>query len=387
LEIETQELILLPEQNKITHEDFYKILFHMVKLGASDTYLHSGDYIIMDISGRKTVVTNLQLTFGTIEKIAKRIAGDDAVTRLNSGDFIDKEFDFKDDGDRYRFRINITYTIANGNTAIQITIREIPVDIPSLEKIGCSINDEIYQNFFPAQGLVLVTGPTGSGKSTLMASCIAQKLQDPDCHRIFNAYEAPIEFVYDKIDKPTSRIYQTPVRDVKDFSRCISNSLRRKPEVIIVGELRDYETISAAVEASQTGHLVISTAHTTGVPNTVRRLITVFPSNERDGRQADILEQLHMIVAQRLLRTVDGGRVAIREKLIFTQAMKDSLLEADPLKINLAIRRILTDHNEGMIIESKKLFDSGKISELEYKLMEKTFGAEISAMNKEKGEK
>jgi defect in organelle trafficking protein DotB len=365
-------LILHPEKNKITEDDLFDILFHMVKHGASDIYLLSGDYVIMDIKGRKTITTKTQLTFGTIEKIAKKIAGDSVVTRLNSGEFIDKAFDFKRDGERFRFRINITPSFTNGNQGIQITIREIPVYIPNLEEIGCSKEDDIYKNFFPLQGLVLVTGPTGSGKSTLMASCIAAKVQEEDCHRIFNCYEAPIEFVYDDIVKPSSRIYQTQVAEVSDFSRCISNSLRRKPEVIVVGESRDQETIKASVEAAQTGHLVISTSHTTGVAATLRRMIIVFPSNERDGMQADIIDQIHMIVSQRLLRTVDGGRVAIKEKLIFTKKMKNHLLKINPLQINVAIRDILESHNEGLLIEAQKLLDDGKVSEREFEQLAMT---------------
>lgn len=370
------DLILHPEKNKITEEDMYDILFHMVKHSASDTYLLSGDFIIMDIKGRKTIVTKIQLTFGTVEKIAKKIAGDSIVTRLNSGEFVDKEFDFKRDGERFRFRTNISPSFTNGNQGIQITIREIPIYIPTLEEIGCSKEDPIYQNFFPLQGLVLVTGPTGSGKSTLMASCIATKVQEEDCHRIFNCYEAPIEFVYDAIEKPTARVYQTQVAEVSDFSRCISNSLRRKPEVIVVGESRDQETIKASVEASQTGHLVISTSHTTGVAATLRRMIIVFPSNERDGMQADIIEQIHMIVSQRLLRTVEGGRIAIKEKLVFTKKMKDHLLKINPLQINVAIREILASHNEGLLVEAQKLLDKGTISEREFNLLAMNFKSE-----------
>lgn len=362
--------IFLPDANKITEDDFYDMLLHMVEHKASDTYLLSGDFIIMDISGRKKQVSNVKLTFGAVEKIAKRIAGDDAITRLNSGDFIDTEFDFKRDGNRYRFRVNLSPSFTNGNSGIQITIREVPVNIPSLEQLGMSKEDSIYTNFFPPQGLVLVTGPTGSGKSTLMACCISTKVQEEDCHRIFNCYEAPIEFVYDDINKPSARIYQMKVAEIKDFSRCISNSLRRKPEVIVVGESRDRETIAASVEAAQTGHLVISTSHTTGVAATLRRMIIVFPSNERDGMQADILEQLHMIVSQRLLKTVDGKRVAVKEKLVFTKKMKDALLKIPPLKINVAIRKILEKHNEGLLIEAKKFLDKGIISETEYKQLE-----------------
>ena len=374
------EQLIFKDKHKITEQDFIPLLLEMIKLEASDIYLQSGDLILMDIHGRKINVTTIPVTFNSLEKIAKLIAGDDAISRLNRDDAIDIKYEFKNDGNRYRFRINITPTVAKGQSAIQITVREIPLKIPTLSEIGLSIDNIIYKKFFPNQGMVLITGPTGSGKSTLMASCIAEKLQEEDCHRIFNTYEAPIEFVYDSVKKISSRIFQTTVNDISKFGHWISNSLRRKPEVIIVGELRDIESISAAVEAGQTGHLVISTVHTQSVPATVRRLITSFPSHERDGRQADIIDQLHMVVAQRLLRTIDGKRIAIREMLIFTPEIKDMLMNVNPLKITQAIRKIMNDQGVGLSFEAKKMFEQNIISEREYKYISSSLSSESNKL-------
>jgi defect-in-organelle-trafficking protein DotB len=371
------EFYMENEPQKLLEEHFDIILGHMHKVGASDIYLSSSEKVCMDISGNKIDVTKRMTTFKTIEGFAKKLVGDNAIARLNNAEFIDLGHEQRVDGERYRFRINLTNITIKGQSGIQITIRSITVDPPALELIGLDVNHNIYKNFFPMNGLVLVTGPTGSGKSTLMASCVATKLAEPNCNRIINTYEEPIEFVYDNVEKQNSRIYQTSVPNgVASFSEGLKSSLRRAPEVIIIGELRDAETISAAVEAGQTGHLVIGTAHTTGVPATVRRLITKFPSNERDSRQADILDQLHMIVAQKLLKTKDGKRVAVRETLVFTSEMKDSLLSENPLKINLAIRKILNDHNLGMLKDAKKYLDDGIIDELEYKFLAGDFSGE-----------
>lgn len=360
------EKIIFKNIQKITEDHLSDILLHMVKLKASDIYLHSGELILMDIYGLKTNVTEIPTTFTTIEDISKKIAGKDAITRLNSGEFINLEYEEKHEGKRYRFRINLTPTRSKGQSGVQITIREIPITIPTLEDSGLDKSDPIYKNCFPSNGLVLITGPTGSGKSTLMAACIGAKLQELDCHKIFNSYEAPIEFVYDSLYMPSARIFQTSVRNVDLYGDYITNSLRRKPEVIIVGELRDTAAIAAAIEAGQTGHLLISTLHTNGVPNSVKRLITKFPAGERDSRQFEVLDQLHMIVSQKLLKTIDGKRVAVREKLIFTQKIKDELSFINPLLINNAIRDIMTQQNEGIVLRAKELFDLNIISLKEY---------------------
>ena len=220
-----------------------------------------------------------------MEIITKHLQGDNAIGRLNSGEPIDDELEIKLDIEgelrRFRFRLNFTGTKVEGKDAIQATIRSIPVTPPPLEKIGLSRDHFIYKNFFPMQGLVVVTGPTGSGKSTLMASCVAELLREEFANRVINTYEAPIEFVYDEIDSPSCLVTQSSVpQNCSTFKKAIENSLRRKPEIIIVGEMRDAETIAAAIEAAQTGHLVIGTSHTNGVPETIRRLINTFGADE-----------------------------------------------------------------------------------------------------------
>jgi defect-in-organelle-trafficking protein DotB len=366
------------EPKKLTVEHFDLLLQHMNAVGASDTYIHTSETVLMDIQGNKTSVTTKPTTMKTVEDIAKEIAGDNAVSRLSAGESIDSGLEKRYDGKRFRYRTNLSNTKIFGVSGIQITIREIPIDPPPLEAIGLTKEHAIYQNFFPKQGMVLVTGPTGSGKSTLMASCLAANVAEEDCHRVYNTYESPIEFVYDNIVKPSARVFQTSVPDgIHSFKRGIENSLRRKPEVIVVGEMRDPETIAAAIDAGQTGHLVVGTTHTTGVPATARRLITVFPANERDGRQADIIDQMHMIVAQKLLRTVDGKRVAVRETLIFDPMMKDGLLAVDPLRLTTAIRRIMEEKNIGMLLEAKRYFDEGIISAKEYDALARTFQGEM----------
>ena len=379
---EQENKFLMPnEPQKFMAEDLNNILLHMNNLGGSDVYLQSGNHVIIDVSGFKRKVSRKPISFDSMEIITKHLQGDNAIGRLNSGEPIDDELEIKLDIDgelrRFRFRLNFTGTKVQGKDAIQATIRSIPVTPPPLEKIGLSRDHFIYKNFFPMQGLVVVTGPTGSGKSTLMASCVAELLREEFANRVINTYEAPIEFVYDEIDSPSCLVTQSSVpQNCSTFKKAIENSLRRKPEIIIVGEMRDAETIAAAIEAAQTGHLVIGTSHTNGVPETIRRLINTFGAAERESRQADIIDSMQLIVAQRLLKTTDEKRVAVREHLKFDQRTKERLLTSDALKINVETRKILEEKNISMLEEAREKYEQGIILKSDFIDLENTFAFE-----------
>src|SRR5690606_24879411 len=164
------------------------------------------------------------------------------------------------------------------------------------------VEKPILVNFRPAQGLVLVSSPTGSGKSTLLSSGIRMLVERPDGNEKVLEYSAPIEYVYDGVDMPSSIVHQTHAgRDLRPrgieggdeqsiFAYCIRNALRRKPTIIVVGEARDKATIEAAVMAGLTGHLVMTTMHTIGVGETLRRAVMPFPDDSRRSMAVDIME-------------------------------------------------------------------------------------------------
>ena len=375
------KFLMKNEPQKFLPEHLNDILLHMNNLEGSDVYLQSGDPVRIDVSGFKRKATRKPMSFDSMELITKYLQGDNAIGRLNSGEPIDDELEVKLEVDgrmnRFRFRLNFTGTKKKGKDAIQATIRSIPVTPPPLDKIGLSRDHYIYQNFFPMQGLVVVTGPTGSGKSTLMASCVAELIMEEHANRVINTYEAPIEFVYDEIDSPSCLVTQSSIpQNCSTFKRAIENSLRRKPEIIIVGEMRDAETIAAAIEAAQTGHLVIGTSHTNGVPETIRRLINTFGAEERESRQADIIDCMQLVVAQRLLKTTDGKRTAVREFLKFDQGIKERLLLSDALKINVQTREILSEKNISMVEEAREKCEAGIVLESDFLDLEKTFAFE-----------
>lgn len=357
------------------------LLSYMHKIGAADLYLSADDYVMCNLHGFKVQLTSKVLNKYHLELFAKIIFGDDAKNRLNSAEPLDKDFEIKtfDENDEriiLRYRVNFTPIRVNGESSFQATIREIPYNIPDLNKIGLSEDHYIFKNFFPLQGLVLVTGPTGSGKSTLMASCL-KALLEKDTNKIIHTYESPIEFVYDSVKKKSSRIFQSSVPyDVKSFALGIRASLRRAPDIILVGELRDKETVEAALEACQTGHLVIATTHTNGVPATIRRLLNFFDGDEKQSRQSDLIESLSLIVSQRLLKTTDGKRCAVREYLKFDFSVKERLIKENPLRINIATRTILEEKGIGMLKEAEEKFKEGIIIENDYLELYNTLGLE-----------
>lgn len=375
---------VLSEESKI--ESYVSEFFeYIVENDVSNVYVCSGDYMMMDSNNHKVIMSDKKLSIEQTKWFAKKITESDQILgMIYEGKSPDRAADVRIRGKRARFRINISRVFHMENDGMQITIRKIDFEPPDLDFIGIDKDSDIYKAFFSEQGLSLVTGPTGSGKSTTLASMLKHYSLD-DNHAITVTFEEPIEYVHDEVNKKskTSRIYQTEVpTGIKTFELALSKALRRQPDIIMLGELRDTPTISAAIEAGLTGHLVLSTTHTNGVPATIKRLVTNFPTNERDSRQVDIIEQLNIILAQRLLRTVDGKKIAVREYLIFDEDVKTRLQSANPLHLNIETRKIMLERNNGMLFEAEKLLNKGIIDKKEYSKIASIYKDEYSKSQK-----
>ncbi|MDQ2995378.1 MAG: Flp pilus assembly complex ATPase component TadA, partial [Pseudomonadota bacterium] len=222
----------------------------------------------------------------------------------------------------------------------------------------------------PKDGVVYVTGATGSGKTTLLAAVIRELSEEPEGHRKMLTYEAPIEFVYDMVEMPSSVISQSEIpRHLPSFAAGVRNALRRKPRLILVGESRDPETISAVMEAALTGHPVYTTLHSTGVAESIRRLVGSFSQDERQGRTIDIIETLRLIIWQQLVPTVDGKRVALREFLVFDEEIRDQLLEVDYTQVTSLTRKLLRERGQPMRVDAERVYKEGLISDRMYKVL------------------
>ena len=346
----------------IQPKDLEALLVHAVKHGASDITIQPDLPVYAEIYGFLYPITRRSVSDNETRQIVSAIYGSNAMAQLSSGSDLDKLYEYSPErGVRYRFRMNATSINIPGGDGVQITLRSIPTTPPSLDALG--IESGIRESIAPAQGLVLIVGATGSGKSTLLSANIRSLLEGEDSHKILT-YESPIEFVYDEVPWRNSVISQTEIpRQLPSFERGVRNALRRKPSIILVGESRDKETVRAAVEASMTGHLVYSTVHANGVAETIKRLVNVFEPGERHAMAYDIIESMRLIVAQRLVRSSDGKRVALREYLAFDQSLRDRLLEMPIEAAITEVRRLLKQKEQTLVDAANRALAQGQLDE------------------------
>jgi defect-in-organelle-trafficking protein DotB len=365
----TNEYLLPKEPSRFTQLSIDLLLEHCAGFQASDITLQTNEPIYAEIYGRLRRITHRRLSNTEVGDILNAIYGPNGTAQILGGADIDTYYEFRPSrAERYRYRVNATGCMVEGHDAIQITLRSIPTTPPLLESLN--LPQAILDAMAPEDGIVYVTGATGSGKSTLLASIIRHLIEQEESHRKVLTYESPIEFVYDEIVTVSSVVSQSEIpRHLPSFADGVRNALRRKPRLILVGEARDPETISASLEAALTGHPVYTTLHTTGVAETIRRLVTSFPADERLGRSIDILETIRLVVWQKLVPTLDGKRVALREYLVFNQEVRDLLLESDLERITSATRRLVQERGQSMLIEAKQCYENGIISEREYKVI------------------
>ncbi len=363
------EFLYPQEPIRLTIDAVNEILMHSVKLGASDITFQTGEPVLAEIFGRLLKITRRRLSNVEVGDTINAMYGPNAISLIMSGKDLDTHYEIRPNrSDRYRFRINATGCQVEGHDGIQITARTIPTDPPKLD--GMNLPKEIIQALTPDQGVVYVTGATGSGKSTLLASIIRSITEDAESHRKILTYEAPIEFVFDNVEKISSVVSQSEIpRHLPSFAAGVRNALRRKPRLILVGEARDAETIAAVMEAAMTGHPVYTTLHSNSVAETVRRLVITFPPEERQGRTIDIIETVRLIISQRLVPTLDGKRVALREYLIFDEKVRDILLETDILNITDVVRKLVRSNGRTMAADAEEKFKAGVISERHFRII------------------
>jgi len=345
------------------------LLHHMVAIGGSDLFILGSGEVWVSRYGRKVKLTERRLSDNEARDLIIAIYNTNAPSMLGAGDPINAAHEFfrEENGkrQRYRFRVNAVGCLRNGRKSLTITLRTIPSLPPHWETYG--VEKEIIDVTRSIdQGLILVVGATGNGKSTLLASILRDRIEGPNSHTNLVTIEHPIEFVYDEVQKDTSLVTQLQVgNDVSGFHDGVVNSLRMAPNVILVGESRDLETVQASLEAAMTGHGVFSTVHANNVPETFQRLVYVFPKDMQQQARIDVIQPMKMIVAQRLIPTVDGRRTAIRETMIFDQQDKDMMMESD--NIASAAFRLVHSRGRPMVEDAKMKYEDGIISEEVYK--------------------
>lgn len=376
--IQGEDVIFGRNISRFSPDMLEDILEHAFKIGASDIHIQSSEPIKIEKHGRLMPITDRALDINEVESIIKKIYGDNAITEMNSAKAIDKSMVILNrlTHKKVRFRVNAVGIISRGGVdGLEITIRTIESVPPKLSMM--KLEDEIWNNFVPSQGLIIVTGPTGSGKSTLLASCIREILENPDTENTKKivTYESPVEFVYDEVQKNNNIITQTELpTHLKTWEQAVESAMRRKPNIILIGEARDPDTIRSSILASQTGHLVYTTAHTNGVAETIRRMVNVFSPEERSALQYDLIDSLKMVVSQRLLKRKEGGRVAIREYLNFTTDVKDQLFAVEDNYVSQELRKIVKEKKQTLLHDAFRKYKGGDISDAEWERAKGSFG-------------
>jgi len=339
----------------LTFEMTKRLRFYLSKLvehEGSDLHIKSGTNIRGRINGEIVSMSKEILTHEDGLILAKELL------RSRFAELVEKknlDFTFKLN-DEYRFRVNLFFQV----DGVSGVFRTIPTTMPTVESLKLP---EVLNSFCGvSRGLVLVTGPTGSGKTTTLASLINQINLTQKKHII--TIEDPVEFVYKDAQ---SIVNQRAVgQDAVSFGDSLRAALREDPDVILVGEMRDLETIETAMHAAETGHLVLSTLHTVDAKETIGRIIGMFPGNEQNRIKMSLSSVLQGVVSQRLVKTVDGGRIAAVEVLVKNSRVEALILEGRDGEIPDAIK-------EGKDIYKSQTFDqalldlyaSGKISKTE----------------------
>lgn len=294
--------------------DISQLLGFSVKNGASDLHLSAGMPPLIRIHGEIRQINVPPLSHKDVVGLIYGVMNDRQ--RRDYEEHLETDFSF-DLTNVARFRTNV-FTQDRGAAAV---FRTIPSAVVSLEDLGAP---EIFQKIaMLPRGLVLVTGPTGSGKSTTLAAMIHHKNVNEHGHIL--TVEDPIEFVH---QSRKSLVNQREVhRDTHSFANALRSALREDPDTVMVGEMRDLETIRLALTAAETGHLVLGTLHTSSAAKTIDRILDVFPAGEKEMVRSMLSESLRAVISQALIPKIGGGRIAVHEIMMGTPAIRNLIRE------------------------------------------------------------
>lgn len=329
--------------------DITELLAFSAKNGASDLHLSAGLPPMIRVDGDVRRINLPPLEHKQVHSLIYDIMNDKQ--RKDYEEFLETDFSFEVPSVA-RFRVNAF----NQNRGAGAVFRTIPSKVLSMEDLG--LGDVFRKIADVPRGLVLVTGPTGSGKSTTLAALI--DYLNTNKHQHILTVEDPIEFVH---EPKKSLINQREVhRDTHGFNEALRSALREDPDVILVGELRDLETIRLALTAAETGHLVFGTLHTTSAAKTIDRVVDVFPAEEKSMVRSMLSESLEAVISQTLLKKIGGGRVAAHEIMLGTPAIRNLIREDKVAQMYSAIQTGGSIGMQTLDSHLKRLLSGGQIS-------------------------
>lgn len=291
-----------------------QLLKTVVKQGASDLHIVAGSPPALRIDGKIVRVKATELTRDEAKQLCYSVINDDQRARFENVKELDFSFDVKGTA---RFRGNLLYQRAS----VSGVFRRIPMDVPAMESLGLPQAIQDIVNF--PHGLVLLTGPTGSGKTTTIASLIDKINRERRGHIV--TLEDPIEYLF---KHKLCIVNQREVTvDTLDYSTALRHLLRQDPDVCLIGEMRDMETINTAMNVAETGHLVFATLHTQSAVQTITRLVMVYPGDEQERVRVQLSLTLQAVVSQRLIPKIGGGVVGAYEVLLMTPSIRNLIRE------------------------------------------------------------
>ena len=327
-----------------------KLLQSIVAHGASDLHLVSRSEPQLRLDGKLKPINLPKLTGMDIEEMCYSLLTEKQKLAFEEHNELDFALELEGIG---RFRANFYRTLGDMAAAFRV----IPIDIPSLDDLGAP---EVYKRLIQREkGLILVTGPTGSGKSTTLAAMINEINMTEAKHVI--TVEDPVEFVHQ--NKKCIFSHRGIGDDTSSFATALKYAMRQDPDIILVGEMRDKETIAAALTAAETGHLVFGTLHTNSAPGTINRIIDVFGGDEQPQVRAMLSSSLVSVIAQALLPKVGGGRLATSEILVTNHAIANLIREDKVHQIYSSMQ--LGQGDSGMQTQTQalvKLVQNGLVS-------------------------
>lgn len=313
--------------------DIKQYLQYVVDSKASDLHLISGIPPTLRIDGELKAIGNVGvLTPDAITQLLREILSSTQIERLSANKELDFSFPFSE---KARFRVN-AYTQKNSLAA---AFRQIPLDIPDIETLGLPAILHSFTNL--KQGFVLVTGPTGHGKSTTLAAMLNEINKTRATHII--TIEDPVEFIF----KPNKSIISQREmgEDTHSWPVALRSVLREDPDVVLVGEMRDYETIAAALTVAETGHLVFATLHTNSAAQTIDRIVDVFPEEQQKQVRLQLSNTLEAVFSQRLIPAINRGRVVTHEVMLATNAIRTAIRDGKTHQIE---NILVTSQEAGM---------------------------------------
>lgn len=357
---------------------FDRFLIEASDRKASDVALVPDLPVFVRLHGEWMPVSLKRLSDAEIQLLTNHLARrSTAAGEVISGKDLDFSAEVKvDRGEIRRFRVNATACRSGVATSAEVVLRTIPGIPPDLAQMNIEV--PLMDALVPQNGLTIVTGTTGSGKSTLLAGLLRRIRETHPWHMI--TYEHPIEFNLSDIPGAKGPCVQSEIPyHILAFALAARNANRRAPDVVLLGEARDRETFQGVMELADSGPRVYTTAHTRSVEETPSRIIAMFPPEEQSFRAGLLLAALRLIVHQRLLPKVGGGRVAIRSFLKIDQAVRDRIYGLRIEQTTPELRRLVSERGQTLLQAAERLFSQGVIEETEVRRIRAELDADLEA--------